>query len=334
MEAMRFPGIIWLMLGGWVFALPAWKDAERKQMIDGGWIAGESLFAAEPLADSEIMDPVEPTAEELALDQQQPNYVDEKFVDAYFSKRPDRFLVDPQGLIPDNETEGFERFLNYHADDSEIDLFVYVFGANQEISSDIRVEEMPERLFSSGKSAVMVFYYLGAPSRAAIFLSPKMTDSVSAAEQRRALESSLIRSMQSTGSFHQLEEFLIQMSVRAYWMERMIDGTASETMDTMPSEASVVATQKKQSSRSRFDIPAWAWEAAWIGGGGLVFLAGVLGMIVWLHSRKRYTFPKLEVEQRLGGEHAAGIGALVSFSNSSLPPAKQRDQVSEIMRRA
>jgi hypothetical protein len=58
------------------------------------------------------------------------------------------------------------------------------------------------------------------------------------------------------------------------------------------------------------------------------------GMNFWLQRRARYRFPDFEVEPRLGGAHAAGVGAVISFASASVPPASQRDQVPDYLRRA
>ncbi len=56
--------------------------------------------------------------------------------------------------------------------------------------------------------------------------------------------------------------------------------------------------------------------------------------IMWWKVSARFLFPEFEVEPRLGGSHAAGIGAVISFSSAAIPPARQRDQVPDYMRRA
>ena len=55
---------------------------------------------------------------------------------------------------------------------------------------------------------------------------------------------------------------------------------------------------------------------------------------MWWRVRARYRFPQSEVEPRLGGNHAAGIGAVISFANPAIPPATQRNQVPDYMRRS
>ncbi len=78
----------------------------------------------------------------------------------------------------------------------------------------------------------------------------------------------------------------------------------------------------------------------WIKQGGMVAVAVFGGLLVlwfavaWWRGRARFRFPEFEVEPRLGGSHAAGIGAVISFGSSAVPPAMQRNRVPDYMRRA
>ena len=320
--------------------LPSWDAEERKNMIDEGWIAGGSLFTYEtlPLEDSTDETPLyveEPTAEELAISPEDENEVSEEYLTAYFAGKPAGHLVDPQDLLSTREQKDLEAFLDYHAGDSSIDMYVYVFGSDQHIPSDVREEEVVERLYSVGKPAVVIYYYLGAPQRSTVYLSPVITDTVSAAEQRRALESSVMQAFGSAKPFEQVEAFLVQMSIRIYWMDRMTAGTAVETMEKIPDGEGVRGFQnKKPSVQKRFEIPVWGKMAAAVvvaAGGAILVLWSTL---MWWRGRVRYRFPEFDVEPRLGGSHAAGIGAVISFASPAIPPAMQRNQVPDYMRRA
>lgn len=320
--------------------LPSWNAEERKRMIGEGWIAGGSLFTYEtlPLEDSAAETPLhveEPTAEELASAPEAQNEVSEEYLVAYFAEKPAGHLVDPQDLLSERERKDLEVFLDYHAGDSSIDMYVYVFGTDQQIPGDVREEEVVERLYSVGKPAMVVYYYLGAPQRSTVYLSPVITDTVSVAEQRRALESSVMQAFGSTQPFDQAEAFLVQMSIRIYWMERMAAGTAEETMEGIPDGDGARAFHRKEVPvESRMKIPAWGRLAAWVlaaASGGVLTL---WSLVMWWRGSVRYRFPEFEVEPRLGGSHAAGIGAVISFASPAIPPAMQRNQVPDYMRRA
>jgi hypothetical protein len=59
----------------------------------------------------------------------------------------------------------------------------------------------------------------------------------------------------------------------------------------------------------------------------------LLTLRFWHKRRALYRFPDFEVESRLGGAHAAGVGGVISFANATVPPASQRNQLPEYLRR-
>ncbi len=320
-------------------ALPAWNGNERKELEAIGWVPGGLLLASDPDSDeteTPAAEPLQfepPLPEEIAGDFTQSPEIEGRFLSAYFAERPKTFLIDPQNLLSPADYQDRLGFLDYHASDSSIDLFVYVIGGDQEIPSEVREEEMIERFFSEGRPAAVVYYYLGAPQRSVVYLSPSLTDSVSAAEQRRALESSVMQAFERTKAAEQFEKFLVQMSIRIYWMERMIAG---ETAPLAASASPVSFVSKKAAAKSaKF---AWLQDLALQAAVPAAVLLGLLMTAFcfncWLRLRARYRFPEFEVEPRLGGAHAAGVGAVISFASAAIPPASQRDQVPDYLRRA
>lgn len=320
--------------------LPVWNDGERAELEKDGWVAGGLLLSEDALPDEsakradEVLDIAPPTADEIAETEPQANAIPEKFLQAYFDERPQVFLVDPQGLLSPVNFRDRLGFLNYHAGDSSIDLFVYVFGGDQEIPGEVREEELVERFFADSRPAAVVHYYMGAPERSALYLSPSLTDAVSAAEQRRAMESSVMQALKEADPSRQIEAFLVQMSIRAYWMERMLDGDA-EAIGPVPDARTVGAPENEPTvweallplleETRRFAVPAAV-------AAGVLLTA--LAASAWMKRRARYRFPEFEVEPRLGGAHAAGVGAVISFASAAIPPASQRDQVPDYLRRA
>ena len=309
--------------------LPTWDDADRAAVKAGKWFPGSSLLTDEvPAAEQQPLPG--PTAEELAVQETPPTEIADKFLGAYFNDRPASFLIDPQKLLSSQQYRDRLAFLEYHAADASIDLFVYVFGLEQEIPGEVRAEELTERLFSSGRPAAVVYYFLGAPQRSVIYLSPSLTDTVSGAEQKRALQSSVVKSLEKADSVDQLEAFSVQMSIRLYWMERMRSG-AKVTEATMMSSVTVEkhAAPGGMERLNKILPPRWWLPVSVICGAMLA----AYGLRTWLRYRAQYHFPEFEVEPRLGGLHAAGIGAVISFTNAAVPPAQQREQVPDYMRR-
>ncbi len=313
--------------------LPEWIGKERERLEDAGWIAGGILLSDEPLPEDGALELEGPTADELVGDSQLPPEIPEKFLSAYFAERPKAFLIDPQGLLSPQDFRDRLKFLNDHSNDTAVDLYVYLIGGKQDIPGQVREEELIERFFSEGRPAAIVFYYFGVPQRSEVYLSPSVTDAVPPAEQQRALASSVMQAFEKLDPAEQLEAFLVQMSIRVYWMERMLGGKPSEqpfaaativkkSAKELPRSASMVLVQAKF---TKYRLPA-----------GIGLAAMAMGALVH-YARQRHQktyFPVLEVEPRLGGTHAAGIGAVISFASVTLPPAAQRDQVPEYLRRA
>lgn len=262
--------------------------------------------------------------------------IDGKFHDAYLREKPETFLVDPQGLLSAADSRERLEFLDYHASDSAVDFYVYIIGGDQRLPDGESGEGLVSRFFDAGRPVVLVCYYLGAPKRATVHFSAALSGAISVAEQRRALESCVMQAMERVQPFEQFEKFLIQMSIRIYWMERLVAGEVLES-EGEAADAGVgeVATKEGAKGDERFGkIRAWVepywFPIGWFGGG----ILGLGLMIRWRRVRARYRFPEFEIEPRLGGAHAAGVGAVISFANAAVPPASQRDQVPEYMRRA
>ena len=292
----------------------------------------------DPIPDEPIEDAVEPLKVdppepgEIVGDHAQAPEIPEKFLAAYFAERPKSFLIDPQGLLRPADFRERLDFLNYHAGDSLIDLFVYVIGADQVIPSEIRDEELTERFFSQGRAAAVVFYYFGAPQRSKMILSPGIMAAVPATEQRRALESSVMQAFERTAANEQFEKFLTQMSIRIYWMERMLAG--EEKVDEKAPLKAVLAAKTGKYSAKWLMVEDLVRKYAFPAGVALAGLVMIFGIHLVLRYRRRYRFPEFDVEPRLGGPHAAGIGAVISFASAAVPPASQRDQVPDYLRRA
>jgi len=306
--------------------LPAWNDGERGGVVAGAWLFDEQA----PATAAEPLDIRPPTAEDLAVPANSTSELPEKFRMAYFGERPQTFLVDPQGLLSAADHRSRLKFLQDHAADSALDLYIYIFKGEQEIPSELRAEELSERFFATGRPAVIVYYYMGSPQRAVMLLSPSLTDVVSATEQHRALESSVMQAAKKTDAASQLEVFMVQLSIRIYWMERLMGGgtaarEGSPVIVRKPPETSKTAAimgklQPLLDGSKRFTLPAA------VVGGALVM---ALLMNAWVKRRARYRFPEFDIEPRLGGIHAAGVGAVISFASAAVSPNTQREQVSD-----
>ena len=287
-------------------------------------------------ADKQTPDLVKPAAEDSAEKEKPRDQIPEKFWSSYFGQRPKNYLLDPQGLLDTEDYRNRLGFLKDHAGDSSVDLFVYVFKGNQDIPAKVRAEELIEKFFIQGRPAVIAFYFMGEPQRSVIYLSPSILDHVTPAERHHALESSIMKAMELQGAAAQFEAFLVQISIRVYWMEQMMNGSSAGDRQAYLAEHLAQTEQKKKHGLlarlqpiidriKPFMIPVSAVV------GVLIVLMGIVNLV---RRRAIHRFPEFDVEPRLGGAHAAGVGAVISFASSALPPASQRDQTRDYLRRA
>ncbi len=313
--------------------LPEWSEEDRKALLAGELVPGALLFFME---DEEVLTenaPPEirpPSPEEIAAPEADANEVPERFLESYFGQRPEGFLVDPQGLLDAKATKDRSGFLRYHAADSGIDLYVYLLEGGQDIPAGVRHDELAERFFSEGKPAVLVFYFLGAPQRSLIQMSPGLGDAVTAAERQRALASSVAEALQKSDPLQQFEAFCVQMSIRLYWMERAA-GLVSEPLALeadLPERRSEAAPEPSVFKEWAMKTAGrWAGTAVLALGGAAFAVAGLWS----LRARRRFRFPEFDVAPRLGGGHGAGIGAVISFGSMSQSPASQRSEVPDYL---
>lgn len=318
--------------------LPAWSPEDKDALKKGTLIPGADLLAndaATPAEKKPAAPAPKPKAEEVVPAPPPTPVVHEQYLDAYFSQRPKKFLVDPQGLLSAKDARDRENFLECHSSDSPIDLFVYLFDGHQEIPSEVREEEIVERHFSSGKPAVVVYYYLGAPERSDIYVSSLISDSVSAADQRRALASSVEAAQEKPEKIAQFEAFCVQLAIRIYWMEKAT-GLATET-DASTKLPPLVkpTTDKKEKSGHAAALVEKLKAIAGQWGAGAGVMGSIIAVIVVLLSisrlRARCRFPVFEVPPRMGGAHAAGIGAVISFGSTTQSPSSQRNEVPDYL---
>lgn len=315
--------------------LPTWSDEDRQALGSGGPLSGAALFA--PLLE-EGSDPDAPIGlekiETLRVEEptHSPTLIGEEFLGAYFDRRPEQFLLDPQMLLARQERDDQLGFLDYHAGESAIDLYFYLFDRDQELPGEVRAEELAERLFGDGRPAAIVYYYLGAPERSKVFLTSELADVVTAAEQRKGLQSCIEAALDKANPVDQLAGFAVQMSIRLYWMEQTLSPELAHG-DPMVSPAQPAMTSAAVHPSPAAALVLWLAPWAWHAGAGAAGLFALLMLRWWLARRRTYRFPALDPPPRLGGLHAAGVGAVISFPNGGRPPTLQRDQMPDYLRR-
>jgi hypothetical protein len=250
--------------------------------------------------------------------------VPEVYLQAYWNTKPKEYLVDPQQLLRSSEADKHLAFLRYHADDSNIDVYLCLLGRNQRLPVNF-AEDWRKRFFHDGDPAVVILYPMGDPARSLLLLSPDLEARLSKTEPRQALASAVAQAMAKSDGYGQLEAFLIQLSIRVYWMERALGLVDADSEHGSEESIAVKAAPKEEDKKSYEEYGELA--RLWMGK-GLVVTAVLIALVAIryrLRCRDRYRFPDFSVEARLGGRHGAGVGGVISFTSSSVPPAWQKE---------
>ncbi len=322
--------------------LPVWSPSDFEKIRKGELVAGQDFFAPAPVDPNAKIEPLpRPRIPEppvvVPVPEVDETVIPTEYLTEYFrevEQTPEGapiFLNDPQELLSQQEFRDRESFLRYHSSDSDIDMFVYLFDERQELPGGTNVATVYRDLFSERGSAAVVFYYLGAPERSQVHLSSDIQAVISQDEQDRALRAAIQEGFEKSDAAYQLDNFLVEFSIRLYWIERELKTAAGST---------IAGLAQEDASRSAVEVTVSAPDnSPWRIGPILqltllVVLLGGATLLGWLLlERRRYRFPEVECGPLLGAPHAAGVGAVISFSDSNLPPSRQRDQVPDYLQR-
>lgn len=242
--------------------------------------------------------------------------------DDYFGEDVEGELVDPQRLLGKQDRKHGEEFLQRHAEDSKIALKVMLFQAEQRFPADL-----PKLLASqldSDEPLALLLYPMGDPARAELLFSPDLAVQLLDTEPARLVGQSAVPALKKVGELDEFREFCLQMSIRLYWVERSL-GWIDESTAGVP-EPKPEPVQVKRS-----DLVKEAFRQAWEVG-GLPFIVAMSAFLSFsvlrflLRSRRRHRFPEFDIEPRLGGDHGAGIGAVLSFGSTTQSPSVQKSQ--------
>lgn len=327
--------------------LPVWSSEDVGKLKRGEIVPGAGLLLELP---EEFVLPPDPEPEPTPvprtpledllpppdpedLVEEDPTVVQARFLEPYFGQRPANFLVDPQEMLSRQQYRDREKFLEYHAGDSEVNLYIYLFDTEQQLPTEFTIEGVFEEHFARSGSTALVFYYLGAPERSEMVLSEDIRAVVSQEKQDRARHTAIQEALEKSDFCYQLDNFSVELSIRLYWFEKEMGSPGR----VEPGGEDLLARQEGVPAaglpRTESKAMRYLGNAVW----GVLLLA-MAAVLVWVgrvvaRRRLRYVFPEVEVEPLLGAPHAAGVGAVISFASAQLPPSQQRDQVPDYLQR-
>lgn len=324
--------LFWVVVTGSVATAQStvltWRDVDKKDAEAGKWPLGQGLLERETFPDeTAAIKPEEATGEIEKPDTEELPMLADDVLAAYFEKKPASLLVDPQHLLSQAVYRDQLAYLTGHVADATTDLVVYVFDGKFDLPGAARAEEAIERFYASGRPTALVFYFTQAPRRTRLFVSPALGDRINALEQQRMLSSAVAQAMGKSGAAEQLEALTRQLSIRLYLLDDApkLAALAAGAKKPSPKEAKVSSLDKLMAK-----LPPGLQESlsAWLLPAGVICSAlAVMAVASWLlRMRSRYRFPNPAGDTRLGGDYAAGIGAVIGFSPAAGSPNDQRPE--------
>lgn len=319
-------------------ALPKWTDEERVLLEKGQLIPGASLLVesddASPLPkatagpEEKLPEPAKP---ESIYD---PKTIPSEYLTEYFQSYPKTYVIDPQRLLTMQETQDREGFLDYHAEDSEIDIRLYLFDAQQQIPAPYTFRKLVSERYAESSLTAVVFCFVGDPSRTMLAFGGHGAEHVTQQDTQRILDSARIKSLETSDPSAQVEAFIVQLSIRLYWLEKSLKSEQIAAVPPAPSHASPSKPNDRAADRGFFNRYKPFLLYLVVGASGILISLTAVAMACFLwRKNKKYRFPVIEFPRRLGADYGAGVGAVLGFRDSFGSPSSQRDQVPDYLLR-
>lgn len=299
---------------------PAAEEAARAQAENDAWLRfiPRSLFSGRRSDRPEEPPLVEISREALHAAENAPS---------------SSLLLDPQGLLPETQTEDLSRLLAFHAENAGVGASFLMLDARQKLPPDADLSRLASGSLTRGAICLAV-YPLGAPTRARLFLSQRVTQSVDAAYLQAMAGACIREAAEIPDPIEQLQRFATQLSIRLFWLERAFPAVKPEPVavdepvaETGPQPLSeVAATEPAVAVTVAAPVASaletfwrqWGWQLA--GGGAFVVALAVAGILLlrWRARRLRRTvwlLPDYDLRHapRFGGAHCGACGASVNY---------------------
>lgn len=268
----------------------------------------------EEIVEEEAYEPLPPLEGELA--------------ELYFAHAPVEFLIDPQRLLTEQKSNDIMRFLEFHADESKIRIYVMAIGENQKIPDDVDIEALHQKWFSDSP-AVLMLYFREKPELTQLVFNGSIRDSLPKSVFDRILQNCLREGGVADLAPDQVEKMAIELSIQLYWLGRLME---QEDKDD-PSLAAASSVHEMMASPDAPELLREYAPGIFIDErgktlsviltfvfvlGGLAATGCVAWIVMWWRGRENVSgepllFPEFRIARRLGGEYCGGGFVSMSF---------------------
>lgn len=254
--------------------------------------------------------------------------IEGQLADLYFQHPPVDMLIDPQRLLTEQKSNDIKRFLEFHADESEFQIYIMVLGETQSIPEDVDMKKLHKEWFSDRPTVVML-YYREHPEMTELVFNDSVRAGLPKSVFERIRQNCLREGGATDDAPDQVEKMSIELSIQLYWLSRLMDqdGSAAKeeaaktSVHDMAASADAPELLREYAPGIFIEDPSrlvtLMLTLAMIVAGIVAF--GMAGWLVLLWrsrdsvSGKPLIFPSFKIVPRLGGEFSGGGFASMSF---------------------
>ncbi|MCB1275915.1 hypothetical protein [Prosthecobacter sp.] len=241
--------------------------------------------------------------------------VSSEFMAACSRFLPKEYLIDPDLLVPEMQNHDMTSFLEFHAKDARIKLYVLTIPHDRKLPEGARLDSIASgRLLQT--DACLLVYPLAEPWRARLFVSKSVHNQTSTAFLSETLQSCLHEALQTSDSYDQLHRYAIHLSTRLFWLQRALGADPAIKTDTgLPLAEVAPDLMAPDAQKSSHIVVIWAFA--------ILSSIGILGIaarhiryrlrlrtrnLVWLLPEPDDTIPRLE------GAFTGGGGGMIRYA--------------------
>jgi hypothetical protein len=246
----------------------------------------------------------------------------------YFGHAPVEFLIDPQHLLTEQKSNDIQRFLEFHSDEAEFDIFVMVLGEKQTVPEDTDLKALHAQWFAD-RPTLLMLYYREHPDLTELVVNDRISSALPVTVMAQVRENILREGSATDHAPDQVEKMAIELSIQLYWVGRLLEQGSKEgrelaaTGSAREMAASADAPEVLREFAPQFFLSEKVKAVPYLlfvmlgllafAGGGMLWAAWR-----WWQERERIggralLFPHFQITPRLGGEFSGGSYVGMSF---------------------
>lgn len=251
--------------------------------------------------------------------------VSREFLESCNQSDPLEHLIDPDYLVHETQREDLQRLLDFHAHDARIKAFVIVTDYNQRIPAGANMSSVASGALKKLDSCLVV-YPLGEPWRARLFLSKSVYKLEAPPYFASLVEDCANDSMLVSDPVEQLHRFCIRLSIRLFWLEKLMASEPVPATEAPPPPLAIVRPEIHMTEEKGAALPldepvpgrVIPHARALIAGISAIFAIALAAMAASRRHRRKlrshvWILPEIDSTPRLGGAFCGGAASWIQY---------------------